>query len=63
MNFGGSTAFRPYGDIWRKHRSLYNQQLNSSAIGQFKNLQLNAVRGFLRLLLEAPENFNSHLRQ
>lgn len=63
MDFGGTTAFQPYGDTWRKHRTLYNQQLHSGAIGQFKSLQVNAVNHLLRILLDFPENHIGHLRQ
>lgn len=63
MDFGGTTAFQPYGDTWRKHRTLYNEQLHSAAIAQFESLQVNSVKDLLRILLDSPENVVGHLRQ
>lgn len=52
MNFTTTTAFTGYGARWRKHRKIYNQQMNNIAVKKFQGYQLDAARGLLQWLLD-----------
>ncbi|KIJ49922.1 hypothetical protein M422DRAFT_246291 [Sphaerobolus stellatus SS14] len=63
MTFGNSTAFLPYGNAWRKHRTVYNQQMNTGVIQQFNGLQMRAVGKLLRGLVETnSRDYVKHMR-
>ncbi|KIJ50984.1 hypothetical protein M422DRAFT_159164 [Sphaerobolus stellatus SS14] len=62
MDFGGTTSFQPYGNTWRKHRTLYNRQLHKGAMGQFEALQYSAVKRLLPSLVDSPEKLRKHVR-
>ncbi|KIJ51011.1 hypothetical protein M422DRAFT_244987 [Sphaerobolus stellatus SS14] len=61
LGFGKATTSLPYGDTWRKHRTLYNQQMHKGAISQFEPLQYSAVRLLLRNVLDSPANLTQHV--
>jgi len=62
MRFGSATSFLPYGDFWRKHRTIYNRQMNPGAIEQFQGLQIQYTGRLLKALKEDPGNFRHHIR-
>ncbi|KAF8505027.1 cytochrome P450 [Hysterangium stoloniferum] len=62
MDFGASTTFQQYGDIWRKHRTLYHKQLNSVAVRRFYPQLVMASTRLLHSLLKSPERYSHHLR-
>ena len=62
MGFDGLTFNAPYGDMWRKHRTLFNRQMHKGAISQFENLQYEAVRELLSNLLNATVNPGDHIK-
>ncbi|KIJ51010.1 hypothetical protein M422DRAFT_158706, partial [Sphaerobolus stellatus SS14] len=62
MGFGETTAFLPYGDKWRKHRILFNQQMNKRAIDQFEGSQYEAIGELLRSILDSPTRTHDHFR-
>ncbi|KAF8590889.1 cytochrome P450 [Ramaria rubella] len=62
MDFGGATAFQPYGSSWRKHRALYHKQMNQIAVKEFQSSQQAAARSFLLLLLKSPQHYRDHIR-
>ncbi|KIJ31350.1 hypothetical protein M422DRAFT_267022 [Sphaerobolus stellatus SS14] len=61
LGFGKATTSLPYGDTWRKHRTLYNQQMHKGAISQFEPLQYSAVRLLLRNVLDSPASLTRHV--
>lgn len=62
MGFAG-TAFQPYSNLWRKHRSLYHQQMNQVAVRNFQPSQMAISAEFLKLLLETPQDYVQHIRR
>ncbi|KIJ36310.1 hypothetical protein M422DRAFT_179536, partial [Sphaerobolus stellatus SS14] len=62
MNFNAATPFLPYGNTWRKHRTLYTKQMHIGAMEQFKPLQKRAIGRLLVSLLESPDQFVKHFR-
>ncbi|KIJ51013.1 hypothetical protein M422DRAFT_244990 [Sphaerobolus stellatus SS14] len=61
LGFGRTTPSLPYGDTWRKHRKLYNQQMHKGAISQFGSLQYEAIHELLRNLLDSPLDLAQHV--
>ncbi|KAF8588233.1 cytochrome P450 [Ramaria rubella] len=61
MDFSG-TAFQPYGSTWRKHRTLYHQQMNQVSVQKFQHSQVAAVGGFLSSLLTSPQDYLAQIR-
>lgn len=51
----------PYGDRFRKHRRLISQVLNSQAISDYRELQVNNTKGLIKSLLHEPEKFEHHI--
>lgn len=62
MGWDFAVGFMPYGSNWRAHRRLFQQTLNARAALGFRPQVLNAARGFLRRLLDKPEDFMTHFR-
>ncbi|KAJ6467859.1 cytochrome P450 [Mycena sanguinolenta] len=54
-------AMMKYGDEWRIHRRLINQEFNVVASRKFHDAERIAARAFLRRLLDNPEGFLKHL--
>ncbi|KAF7378306.1 Cytochrome P450 [Mycena sanguinolenta] len=54
-------AMMKYGDEWRIHRRLFNQEFNTVASRKFHGAERIAVHAFLRRLLDNPEGFLEHL--
>jgi hypothetical protein len=47
----------------RAHRRLFHDQFNPTAVLRFRPQTIEASHMFLQLLLDAPEDFVSHIRQ
>ncbi|GJJ08158.1 hypothetical protein Clacol_002366 [Clathrus columnatus] len=62
MGFPG-TAFQPYSNLWRKHRSLYHKQMNQIAVQNYHPSQMAAAIDFLKMLLEDPKDYIQHIRR
>ncbi|KAF8219321.1 cytochrome P450 [Tricholoma matsutake] len=58
FNFG----FMRYGKYLRQHRRVMHQSFHPTAAMQFRPLELKAVHGLLRRMLEDPDNLMGHLR-
>ncbi|KAJ6559613.1 cytochrome P450 [Mycena capillaripes] len=63
MGWNFALIFMKYGDEWRTHRRLVNQEFNMGAVPKFHHAERGAVHTLLRRLLSNPEGFLSHLRQ
>ncbi|KAF8578222.1 cytochrome P450 [Ramaria rubella] len=61
MDFGGGTAFQPYGSVWRKHRAVYHKQMHQVAVREFQPAQVKAARGLLKLLFQSPQHYRQHI--
>ncbi|GJE96465.1 cytochrome P450 [Phanerochaete sordida] len=52
----------PYGDSWREHRRIFNRHFRTSALTRYHPRQAKAAHRLLQLLLDAPQDFASHIR-
>ncbi|KAF8959261.1 cytochrome P450 [Flammula alnicola] len=60
MGWERNVALIPYGDDWRMHRKICQQNFRQEAAPKYYPIQLEKVKQFLRGLLESPERFEDH---
>ncbi|KAH9475493.1 Cytochrome P450 monooxygenase COX2 [Psilocybe cubensis] len=60
MGWEFNVALLPYGDEWRQHRRVCQQNFNPQTARKYESLQMEKVRGFLQSLIETPEQFDAH---
>ena len=58
-----SPTFMPYGDRWRKHRRLIQQNFTPRTIVQYQPAQEYEIRKLLEDLRQEPEEFRRHVRR
>ncbi|KAG5733206.1 O-methylsterigmatocystin oxidoreductase, partial [Termitomyces sp. T112] len=63
MGWNFHIGWMPYGDNWRRHRRLLQQEFNATASIRFRPLELQATHGLLRALLDSPDDLDGNLRQ
>ncbi|KAJ6524368.1 cytochrome P450 [Mycena capillaripes] len=63
MGWYFNIVFMRYGDEWRTNRRLIKQFFNPKSSKQYRPHAITAARRLLERLLEAPDDFPSHLRQ
>ncbi|KAM6489945.1 Cytochrome P450 [Amanita muscaria] len=54
------TALLPYGNMWRKHRKIFQEVLKKDVIPSYHNVQTQKMHIFLGELLHDPEEFAEH---
>ncbi|KIK97014.1 hypothetical protein PAXRUDRAFT_10437 [Paxillus rubicundulus Ve08.2h10] len=57
-----STVMLPYGDEWRLHRKLFHQALRSESEARHREVYLTRARTLLTNLLDAPADFEVHIK-
>ncbi|KAF8959259.1 cytochrome P450 [Flammula alnicola] len=60
MGWEGNVALMSYGNDWRIHRKICQQNFRQDAAPKYYPIQLDKVKEFLRGLLESPERFEDH---
>ncbi|PPQ81712.1 hypothetical protein CVT25_013442 [Psilocybe cyanescens] len=60
MGWEINVAIMPYGDQWRRHRRIFQNNFNKKAIQNFEPVQTRKVRNLLQGLLGTPERFEAH---
>ncbi|KAL0958545.1 hypothetical protein HGRIS_000685 [Hohenbuehelia grisea] len=55
-------AFMKYGDYWKHHRRLFQQEFHPTASTRFQPHEIKYTRQMLRRLLAAPDDFMDHMR-
>ncbi|KAH9478443.1 Cytochrome P450 monooxygenase [Psilocybe cubensis] len=60
MGWEYNFAMLRYGDEWREHRKITNQNFNPQAAKQYQSLQLEKVGQLLQGLLDSPKDFLEH---
>ncbi|KAJ7719640.1 cytochrome P450 [Mycena metata] len=63
MGWNFALVFMKYGEEWRTHRRLFNQEFNMGAVPKFHHAERVAAHALLRRLLSNPDGFLTHLRQ
>ncbi|KAJ7776522.1 cytochrome P450 [Mycena maculata] len=63
MGWKYALLFMKYGEEWRTHRRLFNQEFNTQSSLNFRPAERAASHGLLRRLLRDPDDFLGHLRQ
>ncbi|KAF8964376.1 cytochrome P450 [Flammula alnicola] len=62
MGWDFNTGLIPYGDLWRKHRRVYQQTFRPVAALSYRPIQTRKVHDMLYGLLTSPDNFREHYR-
>ena len=60
MGWDKNLGLMKYGDGWRQHRKLCNQNLNADAAKHYSPIQMERVHNFLRNVLQEPEKVFDH---
>ncbi|KAJ7120745.1 cytochrome P450 [Mycena crocata] len=60
MGWDFNFALLKYGDEWRTHRRLFNQEFNAKSARKYEPQQLDAVRELLQRLSCDPVGFEAH---
>ena len=55
-------AFFPYGQWWRRHRRVFWQHFNPTAIVAYKPIQRAVAHRFLYKILKDPSDYVTHVR-
>ncbi|KAF8895097.1 cytochrome P450 [Infundibulicybe gibba] len=55
-------ALLPHGDMWRRHRRIFQQSFRRDAAAQYEPIEIKKVHQMLRGLLETPHEFREHIR-
>ncbi|KAF8883247.1 cytochrome P450 [Infundibulicybe gibba] len=55
-------AFLPRGDIWRRHRRVFQQCFRKDAVVTYEPIQLRKVHQMLKGLLASPDKLQMHIR-
>lgn len=58
-----STVMLPYGDEWRLHRKIFQHALRAESEARNREVYLKRVRTLLANLLDAPAEFELHLKK
>ncbi|KAJ7761715.1 hypothetical protein B0H16DRAFT_1530362 [Mycena metata] len=54
--------FTKYGDTWRRHRRLFYQEFQPSAVTGFRAHQREHAHPLLRHLIDDPAMFAQHIK-
>ncbi|THU86673.1 cytochrome P450 [Dendrothele bispora CBS 962.96] len=54
--------FMPYGDIWRKHRSMLQQKFRASELPIFRAMEMDKVHQMVLRFMKRPDEFSTHVR-
>ncbi|TFK74236.1 cytochrome P450 [Pluteus cervinus] len=57
-----NSVILPYGPLWRRHRSIFQQVFSAGASITYQPIQTQKVHDALRYILETPHDFASHLK-
>ncbi|TFK33557.1 cytochrome P450, partial [Crucibulum laeve] len=60
MGWEFNTGLMRYGDRWRLHRRIYQQNLRKRAAIEYQPIQIKKVQQLLRALLATPDDFYEH---
>ncbi len=58
-----TTAFSPYGDIHRKHRSYQQRFISSPEILNYLDVQLSETRKMLKAILDDTEDYGTYVQR
>ncbi len=61
MGWERNIGLMRYGDSWRQHRKLCQQNFHPNAAKRYHPVQLDRVHGFLRSMLHEPEKVFDHI--
>ncbi|KIK66226.1 hypothetical protein GYMLUDRAFT_157950 [Collybiopsis luxurians FD-317 M1] len=55
MGWGSVTLCRPYDNVWKVHRRMFNQAIPPSDVKRFYPKQINATHNLLRILVHSED--------
>ena len=62
MGWDFSFVFLPYGNEWRDHRWVFNQEMKSEAAMKYRPAQMVKAHDLLRRLIATPSLFSDHVK-
>ncbi|KAF8872239.1 cytochrome P450 [Infundibulicybe gibba] len=60
VNF--NAVLLPPGDLWQRHRRVFQQSFRKDAVRLYEPIEARKIRQMLRGILESPENLQLHVR-
>ena len=60
ISWDRNTAVMRYGELWRYHRKIYQQNFRKEAVKNYHSVMLQKVHAMLDGLLKSPEKFENH---
>ncbi|KAF8869403.1 cytochrome P450 [Infundibulicybe gibba] len=57
-----NTSMLPDGDLWQRHRRVFQQGFRKDAVVLYEAIETKKVHQMLRGLLETPHDFRAHIR-
>ncbi|KAH9478398.1 Cytochrome P450 monooxygenase COX2 [Psilocybe cubensis] len=61
MGWSNNVAIMPYGDVWRQHRRIIQNNFNNpKSVQKLEPIQTKKVRQLLQGLFNTPEKFEAH---
>ncbi|KAE9385793.1 cytochrome P450 [Gymnopus androsaceus JB14] len=60
VGWSGDLLLMPYGNEWKSHRKLFQQEFHASNSSLYLPHEKKALRAFLKSLLDAPEEWREH---
>lgn len=60
MGWEYNVALLSYGDEWRQHRRICQQNFNPQASRKYESIQMAKTHQFLQALLETPKDYETH---
>ncbi|KAE9382368.1 hypothetical protein BT96DRAFT_1010770 [Gymnopus androsaceus JB14] len=63
VGWSGDLLLMPYGNEWKSHRKLFQQEFHPSNSSLYLPHEKKALCAFLKSLLDAPEEWGEHAQQ
>ncbi|KAE9399411.1 cytochrome P450 [Gymnopus androsaceus JB14] len=60
VGWSGDLVLMPYGNEWKSHRKLFQQEFHPANSSLYLPHEKKALRAFLKSLLDAPEEWGEH---
>ena len=63
MRWDFAFSFMPYGVLWKKHRSTFQEYFHAKELHKYIPIQRRETHAFLRRLLVTSDEFVNHIHQ
>lgn len=62
MGWDFNAGLKPYGDEWRRHRRIFQQQFKKDVSVSYEPIQTRKIHDMLRNILDTPDDFIMHYK-